>query len=110
MKFEFGDASKLRGRKVNSPVDRFSYIPRSADDGFEEYILAFRELPPEEAEPDLFKGATADKTTYPGEVWLTYDGLGDTRVIMLTLEADDRFRLNNPGLVAQNELFRLDRE
>lgn len=108
MRFEFGGVSGLHGRHVLSDeLARVSYVPK-AEDGFEEYILAFlQSVPTADVEPELYADAHVDDQTYPGEVHLTYDGL-NSKVILLTLVADERFRHANPDLVAKNELFKID--
>lgn len=111
MRFNFGGASSLHGRHVLSgELARVSYVPK-AEDGFEEYVLAFLQSVPTAAEePELYADATqVDEQTYPGEVHLTYDGLR-SKVILLTVEADNRFRNEHPEVVAQNELFTIDKE
>ncbi len=103
--FEFGGKSGLHGRRVYTPVDRVSFVPQS-ENGLVEYILAYRkQVPTPMQEPDLYRGAEIKQQ--PGEVELHFPGLVEI-VIMLTLEADNEFRRQHQGLVAKNELFKVD--
>ncbi|MBW3011285.1 hypothetical protein KY335_02105 [Candidatus Woesearchaeota archaeon] len=64
--------------------------------------LAFA-IPGPETEPRLYEDAEIEVNP-KGEVTLFYRELG-VKVILETIEADDRFRAENSELVAQNELF-----
>ena len=106
MNFEFSKKSKLYGRTVFTPVDRFSYVPVS-EEGLTEYILAFKDkVPTAKDEPELYQGSEVEDDA-GDEVSLRYPGL-DEMVVLLTIEADERFRTENPELVAKNEMFRID--
>lgn len=65
-------------------------------------------IPGPETESELYTGAEVDVDPR-GEVTLHYKELG-VKVILETVEADNRFREENPELVAQNELFVINNE
>lgn len=106
MHFSFSGKSKLHGRRVFQPIDRISYVPQS-EEGKQEYIFAYNgPIPTPLEEPDLFRDARV-LSTNDDEATLEYPGL-DEVVLLLTLDADDAFREDNPEVVAQNELFKIE--
>ena len=104
MKFQFSEQSKMYGRTVHNPIDGFAFVPFS-EEGFREYIFVYDRAPvPGPAdEPDLYAGAEV-KTFNDDEAELRFDAL-EVAVMLLSRAADERFRQENPELVAQNELF-----
>lgn len=106
MRFEFSGKSGLNGRKVQLPIDRFAYVPKS-EEGLQEYIFGYNQrIPTQTEEPDLYREAKVSQNN-PDEVILRYDGL-DEMVFLLTIEEDNKFRAQNPDVVSQNELFKLE--
>lgn len=106
MHFSFSGRSKLYGRKVFQPIDRIAYVPQS-EEGKQEYIFAYNgPIPTPAEEPDLFRDA---KVIQPNadEATLEYNGI-DEIVLLLTLDADDAFREENPEMVAEGELFKIE--
>ncbi len=106
MKFEFGYQSRLHGRPVTKPIDRISFVPQS-EEGLIEYIFAYKDkIPDDFDEPKLYHGAVVNNVG-PKEKKLVYPGI-DEVIIMLTLEEDNRFRAENPKVVDENELFKIE--
>lgn len=107
MKFKFSQKSKLYGRKVHHKIDRFAYVPVS-EEGMQEYIFGYKaRVPRASDEPELYRDANLLKEA-PDEVILNYDGL-DEMVILITLDADDKFRAENADLVSKCELFKIEK-
>ena len=68
---------------------RFAYAP-TANDGFPEYIFAYRSnLPTEESEAELFELAE-QKVIEENKIKLFYNS--GAEIIFITLEADDEWR------------------
>ncbi len=105
MKFQFSNQSGLHGREVRTPLVRFAYAPRN-EDGLREYILVFEgRIPTADEEPDLYRDATISGEG--DELSLRYDRL-EEEVMLLTREADNRFRDEHPEIVSANEAFVLE--
>jgi hypothetical protein len=106
MQFQFSEQSGLHGRQILRRIDRFAFVPKS-EKGQKEYIFAYRDrVPAPTEEPYLYAGAKIESVS-PDEVTLSFDGLTEV-VMLLTISADDKFRKENPEMVAANEMFRID--
>ena len=91
---------------IQKPFERFSFVPVS-EEGKREYIFAYRDnIPSKSEEPGLFNRAIIIRQE-SDEVELHYANIEEI-VLLLTLDADDRFRREHPDLVSQNELFMLE--
>ena len=104
MKFQFSEQSKLHGRAVRNPIDGFAFVPYS-EEGFQEYIFVYDSIPvpgPEQ-EPDLYKDAEVTRHA-DDEIELKFEGL-EVAVMLLSRDADNRFRKEHPETVAENEMF-----
>ena len=103
MKFRFGDQSPFKGIRLNSNMSRFSYVPKS-EEGVPEYILVFDEkLPTPIDEPQLYASANPEFDEFD-EIVLHYPHT-DAIVVLLTEEADNKFRQENAETISANELF-----
>ncbi|MBI4140205.1 hypothetical protein HY485_00040 [Candidatus Woesearchaeota archaeon] len=106
MNFQFGGASKLFGRKIYLPIDRFAYVPKS-EEGLQEYIFAYKtRVPTPNEEPDIYRNAQVSQNN-PDEVTLRYECLNEI-VLLLTIASDDNFRTENSELVSKNEAFKVE--
>jgi hypothetical protein len=107
MKFHFSEQSGLYERVVYQDIDRFSYVQCSSEKKIKEYIFGYKtKVPDENSEPDLYRGARVSRES-PDETILSFDGL-DEIIILITLAADDRFRVDSADIVSENELFRIE--
>ncbi|MBI2579012.1 MAG: hypothetical protein HYW26_04850 [Candidatus Aenigmarchaeota archaeon] len=107
MDFEFGDLSGLRGRRVSGFV-RFSYLTGPSAECQHNYIFSFQDRIPEaDEQPRLYSGADVEDIE-PNNVLLTYKDAPNERIVLATIEIDDRCRDESPDSVSQMELFRMD--
>jgi len=107
MKFQFGELSKLHGRKLRREIIRYSFVP-SNELGLREHVLVYDgKIPSSQEEPDLYKGASISNME-DNSVELQYAGLEEI-VELIGLKEDDEFREKHPDLIAKNELFRVDK-
>lgn len=106
MKFEFCPKSKLYGREVFGPVDRYSFVPLS-ETGETEHIFCYkRGIPGKLDEPQLFRGAKIEIRA-EDDITLRYRNKLEV-VILMSIAADNRFRREHPEIVRQCEFFKID--
>lgn len=91
---------------MQQPFDRFSFVAYS-EKRQTEWIFAYENrIPTSSEEPDLF-GKARIMNQEPGQIELA---LSDKEiVILLTTETDNKFRRENPDLVAKNETLLIER-
>lgn len=109
MDFQFDERSKLYGRILHLPIDRYHYVP-SSETGETEHVFCYRDgVPTEKEEPDLFRDAQKEVET--AQIILRYQTLESEKinemVLLTTLEADDTFIREHPDLVG-NQMFTID--
>ena len=102
----FSGGCGLNGRKVFTPIDRYCRV-HDTDSGKIEHIFCYeKEIPTSEDEPRLYDCANVSEEE--GAIVLSYDGV-DEEIWLMTIEADDLYRLEHPDIVAKNEVFRIDK-
>ncbi|MDP1728651.1 MAG: hypothetical protein Q8L27_00425 [archaeon] len=103
--FQFGPRSKLYGRRILTPFDRLVIASDPEAGQTLEWIFCYKnKVPTRKEEPLLYKGANVEGPS--DEKTLSYRGL-DEVIMLLTIEADERFRKEHPEVVAKHELFKI---
>ena len=106
MRFEFSPRSRLYGRKVVNAIDRIVLAQDPSAGQKFEYIFCYRnEIPTKEEEPYLYKDAKVEGSDDKKK--LSYPNL-DEVVMLLTIEADERYRREHPKIIFANELFKIE--
>ncbi|MFH0837494.1 MAG: hypothetical protein V1870_05160 [Candidatus Aenigmatarchaeota archaeon] len=93
------------GIDIRVPFDRYCHC-LDGDREVVGHIFCYREkIPTAEDEPELYNGAKISEED--GAVILRHHGFNE-EVWLMTVEADDLYRMEHPEIIAKNEKLRID--